>query len=232
MTLPPSPRLLIAGAIILTILALAGIVAVSQPPPVWTPDPAPVAANGPWAGWLIDEGWTVDGDTLVGDAPSVPAWDLDTASLRYAIAPPSDVLTGDYALSFNLAFASTGTLYLGLFGLPEEESGLPCRSLVFPLQERLSGLALAREACGVAGVQPDTAVSLDRPLIDVTEFGFPPEVRVEVTEERVRLFLERARVYDISYMPEAGAGSTIYLALGPAARARISEWVVAPGEAE
>ncbi len=220
-------RLLLAGATLLTALALLALLAVSQPPP-GPPPPAPVEVDsGPWAGWWLDDGWSVaDDGALVGAAPAVPRWDQPDAYLRYAF-PPLDSIPADYRLRFNLT-PQAGTLYLGARAAWHPATGAPlaCDSLVFPLQARPSAPALARRACRLAGLRD--AGPLARPLLDVTQFGFPPSVTVVAGAGRVQLFLGGSLVYEVAWQ-SAPTGS-LYLALEPGARVRLTDWTLEPLE--
>lgn len=220
-------RPLLAAAALLTTLALLALLAVSQPPPD-PPPPAPVQVDsGPWAGWWLDNGWSVAGDgALVGAAPAVPRWDQPDAYLRYAF-PPQASLPPDFLLRFNLT-PQAGTLYLGLWAAWHPATGAPlaCDSLVFPLQERLSGPALARRACRLAGLRD--AAPLARPLLDVTQYGFPPAVTVVARAGWVQLFLGGSLVYEVAW--QGTPSGSLYLALEPGARVRLTDWTLEPQE--
>ena len=216
--------ILITGTILLTILALLAIIAVSQPPaPPSPPAPLPVE-TAPWAGWWLDAGWSVDEQgNLIGSAPAVPAWQIGNAYLRYAF-PPQDAIPSAYRLRFNIDLMS-GTLYLGVRAAwhPARGEGFDCAALVFPLQRRLSGQALARQDCRIAGLE--AADGLQRPLLDVTQYDPPTDITVTVQPERVQLAIRGRTVYDVTDA-QMGSNSSLYLALGPQSRVRLTDWLL------
>lgn len=216
--------ILITGAILLTVLALLAIIAVSQPPAPPSPPALQVITAGLWAGWWLDDGWSVEEQGgLVGSAPAVPAWQISDAYLRYAF-PPQESLPPAYRLRFNIDLMS-GTLYLGVGAAWHPASGgdFDCAALVFPLQRRLSGQALMRRRCQIAGIE--TADGLQRPLLDVTQYDPPTDIMVIVQPERAQLAVRGRTVYDVTDA-QMGSSGGLYLALGPQSRVRITNWLL------
>lgn len=222
----PQIAVLIA-AVLLTVVLLAALLDVSLRPLQPTPDPPPplteIAGDGPWSGWWVDEGWSVGEDgALVGDTSAVRGYPLENHHLRYAFAPVN-APDGDYRLTLSLALAR-GTLYLGVRTAwhPTEPGVLDCGALVFPLNNRLTGMAMQVSACRMAGVM-DPTVGLERPRLDLTEFeGLARPITVVVRADRAQLILRDTVIYDVPTPRERGG---LYLALAPQTEVRVASLV-------
>lgn len=227
----PQLAVLITAAL-LTIVLLAALLDVSLHPLWPTPDsPLPlaeVAGDGPWAGWWLDEGWSVGADgALVGDTSRVRGYPLENHHLRYAFAPGS-APDGDYRVTLNLALAR-GTLYLGVRAAwhPARAGALDCGALVFPLNNRLTGMVMQVSACRMAGVM-DPAAGLERPRLDLTEFeGLSRPITVIVQDNRAQLILRDTVIYDVPTPRDRGS---LYLALAPQTEVRVASltWEALP----
>lgn len=219
----PQLAVLIAAAL-LTVVLLAALLDVSLRPLQPTPDPPPllaeVAGDGPWSGWWLDEGWAVGADgALVGDTSGVRGYPLEDHHLRYAFAP-ADAPDGDYRFTLTLTLAR-GTLYLGVRAAwhPTGPNPLNCGALVFPLNNRLTGMAMHVSACRMAGVM-DSATGLERPRLDLTEFeGLSRPITVVVQGNRAQVILRDTVIYDVPTPRDRGG---LYLALAPQTEARVA----------
>ncbi len=219
----PSIAILIAAAL-LTVVLLVALLDVSLRPLQPTPDPPPplaeIGGDGPWSGWWIDAGWSVGADgALVGDTSAVRGYPLENHHLRYAFAP-ANAPDGDYRLTLSLALAR-GTLYLGVRAAwhPAGSGMLTCDALVFPLNNRLTGMAMQVSACRMAGVM-DPAAGLERPRLDLTEFeGLSRPITVVVQGNRAQVILRDTVIYDV---PTARDRGSLYLALAPQTEVRVA----------